>query len=242
MYTGMFRMVTQTQVDEFLKFLSSEAREVQGPRNADPHAKSREVKGKGKGDKGAKGKGDQGDQGGKGGKGKDKEKDKCKQVCNYFLMESGCWKGGQYGFMHSKVGIKDGRCFNCGATGHQTKKCPRPQAAPKAAPKAEQQLQRPRRLEGLQLPPVCLHLARPRARAAKELWCHVRRAPRGLSALCRAPVGPQGSQVNEFSCAPDVPVLVPGQHFEACPRGPRKGAPCGPQNACRPRRSDHRQL
>ena len=134
MNTGMFGMVTQTQVDEFWKFLSSEAREVQGPTNADPHAKSLDVKGKGKGDKGGKGKGDQGDQGGKGGKGKDK--DKGKQVCNYFLTESGCSKGGQCGFMHSKLGIKDGRCFNCGATGHQTKECPRPRAAPKAAPKA----------------------------------------------------------------------------------------------------------
>ena len=66
MNTGMFGMVTQTQVDEFWKFLSSEAREVQGPTNADPHAKSLDVKGKGKGDKGGKGKGDQGDQGGKG--------------------------------------------------------------------------------------------------------------------------------------------------------------------------------
>ena len=55
---GMFGMVTQQQVDEFWKFLSSEAREVQGCITVD--AKALAVKGDGKGDPKGGGKGQQG--------------------------------------------------------------------------------------------------------------------------------------------------------------------------------------
>ena len=148
MNTGMFGMVTQQQVDEFWKFLSSEAREVQGCITVD--AKALAVKGGGKGDpkgggkgqqggggKGQPGKGDGKGKAGKGGqpdKDKDKDKDKKKQTCKFYQQDGGCSKGGQCGFEHPKLSIKDGRCFNCGASGHQTRECPRPRAQAKAAP------------------------------------------------------------------------------------------------------------
>ena len=93
MNTGMFGMVTQTQVDEFWKFLSSEAREVQGSTIADPHAKSVELKGKGKGDQGGKGgKGKDAKGAGKGKDGKGHQKgDQKKQVCKFFVLLVGCW-------------------------------------------------------------------------------------------------------------------------------------------------------
>ena len=59
-----------------------------------------------------------------------------KKLCPFFKTSSGCMHGGNCRFTHSGLTPKDGRCFNCGATGHSANECTRPKKAKVNATKA----------------------------------------------------------------------------------------------------------
>eukprot|EP00971_Amphidinium_carterae_P302558 6012142-Amphidinium_carterae.1 len=66
-------------------------------------------------------------------KGKDNPKPPNKPVtCNYFSQDNGC-RGAECPHFHPRLTKDDGRCFNCGAKGHNVQECdkPKPQKKPK---------------------------------------------------------------------------------------------------------------
>eukprot|EP00971_Amphidinium_carterae_P154459 3063240-Amphidinium_carterae.1 len=58
--------------------------------------------------------------------------------CKYFGQEKGCRRGSTCTHFHPRLTKEDGRCFNCGGTGHTTHECDKPKPPKKPTPKPHQ--------------------------------------------------------------------------------------------------------
>ena len=60
------------------------------------------------------------------------------------MTDGGCRRGGLCSNKHVKLLPKQGKCCNCGGTGHRAIKCPRPKRTQQKEPNEKRNFQKPK--------------------------------------------------------------------------------------------------